>query len=224
VGIDDDIDDFEDLDLVLLHDRTYRVRAYAQGPNRMLLRGTVLDRKPAGLYVADDPEPLTVHHMVVDLVIEFPSLEIVQARAVLEIHPHEQCPRIEDHYQNLVGLSITRGFTHKVRELFGGPRGCTHTTALLTAMGPVAIQSIWSIRAASAEGQPVDDPRVVTPEERRAALRWNIDTCHVWAADGGMVTAVEAGEDMAVPLWAEARLRELGRDPGEWRERMRRGG
>jgi len=37
-------------------------------------------------------------------------------------------------------LSIARGFTHKVRGLFGGPRGCTHTTALSQAMAPEAIQ------------------------------------------------------------------------------------
>jgi len=219
-GIDDDTDDFADLDLPLLHDRTYRVRAYADGPGRMRLRGMVRDRKPAGLYVEGDPEPLTVHHMVVDLAIAFPSLEIVDAQAVLETHPHDECPRIQDHYRNLVGLSIARGFTHEVRKLFGGPRGCTHTTALLQAMGPVAVQSIWSLRASGA-AQPVEPPRTMTPEERRAALRFNLDTCHVWASDGEMVAAVEQGVEIPVPLWAEERLRALGRDPDEWRSRMR---
>ena len=75
------------------------------------------------MYVPDDTEPLTMHHMVVEVEIAFPSLVIEAARTVLEIHPHGQCPSIEDHYQELVGLSIARGFTHKVRELFGGPRG-----------------------------------------------------------------------------------------------------
>ena len=64
---------------------------------------------------------------------------------LFETHPHTECVSIVDAYRGLVGLSITRGFTHKVRELFGGPRGCTHTTALLMAMAPVAVQCIWSM-------------------------------------------------------------------------------
>ena len=59
-----------------------------------------------------------------------------RADVVFEAHPHTTCPAIIEHYQGLVGLSIARGFTHQVRELFGGPRGCTHTTALLLAMAP----------------------------------------------------------------------------------------
>jgi hypothetical protein len=178
----------------------------------------VRDRKPAGLYVRDDDRPLVVHHMVVDLVIGYPSLEILEAVARLETHPHDECPRIEDHYGALVGLSIARGFTHKVRELFGGPRGCTHTTALLQAMGPIAVQATWSMRAVSARsgGEPVAAPRRVTPEERRESMRLNLDTCHVWASDGELVAGLEAGADMPPPVWAEQRLRELGRDPSDW--------
>jgi hypothetical protein len=220
LGIDDDIDDFGDLeDRPLLHDRTYRVRAYYEGDGLMRLRGMVRDRKPAGLYVPDDPRPMMVHHMVVDLVVSYPALEITAADVVIETHPHEECPRIEQHYGNLVGLSIARGFTHKVRELFGGPRGCTHTTALLQAMAPVAVQATWSMRSHAPEGQdePVDAPRRMTAEDRRRGMLFNRNTCHMWAEDGDLMAAVEAGEDIPPPVWIEQRLRDLGRDPGAWR-------
>ncbi|HEX9260066.1 MAG TPA: DUF2889 domain-containing protein, partial [Acidimicrobiales bacterium] len=141
MGMDDDIDDFEDIGLTLLHDRTYRVRSYLERPGVMRLRGMVRDLKPGGLYVPEDGRPLEVHHMVLDLVVELPDLVITEATAVFETHPHRSCTQITEHYGSLVGLSIARGFTHKVRELFGGPRGCTHITALLQAMAPVAIQS-----------------------------------------------------------------------------------
>ncbi len=149
-GVDPDHD--------LIHERAYVVRAYRKDAKTLWLRGAVRDQKPPGLYVPGDTEPLTVHHMIVDLHIAIPSLEIIWANAALETHPHGNCPKIEDHYQNLVGLSIARGFTHKVRELFGGPRGCTHTTALLQAMAPVAVQSIWSFRvvAARESGEALD--------------------------------------------------------------------
>jgi hypothetical protein len=139
----------------------------------------------------------------------------------LETHPHDECPRIEPRYGELVGLSIARGFTQRVRELFGGPRGCTHTTALLQAMAPVAIQSTWSMRAliaraAGGGGEPVGPPRRMTAEERRDALRSNLGTCHVWDPEGEVVARIEAGEDIPPPLWAVERLRELGRDDETW--------
>jgi hypothetical protein len=88
------------------------------------------------------------------------------------------------------GLPIGRGFTHRIRELFGGPRGCTHTTALLQAMAPAVVQATWSMR--STRGAEVTDP-----EEREAAIRQrqearvrhNVDSCHVWAADRAEETA-----------------------------------
>jgi len=209
-------DDVDPAD-ALIHERAYVVRAYRKGTDTLVLRGSVRDQKPPGLYVPEDPDPLTVHHMVVDLHIAVPSLEIVQARAVLEIHPHSGCPKIEDHYRNLVGLSVARGFTHKVRELFGGPRGCTHTTALLQAMAPVAIQSMWSFRVAQAnESGGVGSP-MGSPEARANAMAMNLNTCHVWAEDGEQVRSIRNGEPMEAPVWIKKRFEKLGIDPELWR-------
>lgn len=208
-------------DLELLHTRDYQVRSYRKGEN-IVLRGAVRDRKPAGMYLADDPEPLQIHHMVVELEVAFPSMEIVDAKVVFETHPHEQCPTITDHYTKLIGLSIARGFTHKVRELFGGPRGCTHTTALLQAMGPVAIQSVWSMRAGTATASgAVTLPRPRSPEERKNMLAFNLNTCHVWAEDGEQMAAVNRGDEPEMPLWIRDRAEQLGVDLVQMQERWR---
>ena len=209
-GVDPDTD--------LIHERAYVVRAYRKDAQTLWLRGAVRDQKPPGLYVPGDTEPLTVHHMIVDLHIAIPSLEIIWANAALETHPHGNCPKIEDHYQNLVGLSIARGFTHKVRELFGGPRGCTHTTALLQAMAPVAVQSIWSFRVVAArESGATGRPNFSTPEERMRGMAMNLNTCHIWAEDGDQVRGILAGEPMEVPVWIQKRYAELGLDATSWR-------
>lgn len=206
-----------DPDAQIIHERAYVVRAYRKDADTLLLRGAVRDQKPPGLYVPNDPEPLTVHHMIVDLTVAVPSLEITGANAALETHPHEACPRIEDHYQHLVGLSIARGFTHKVRELFGGPRGCTHTTALLQAMAPVAIQSMWSFRVAAARESGTRGEEFSTPEARQRALAMNMNTCHIWAEDGDQVHSILNGEPMEVPVWIVKRFTQLGLDPASWR-------
>jgi len=220
-----------DPDLPRIHTRHYQVDSYVDGPSRLRLRGTIRDIKPPGIYIADDPEPLTVHHMIVDLVVQAPQMEIVDAEVVFETHPHSSCVKIIDHYQKLVGLSIARGFTHRVRELFGGPRGCTHTTMLLQAMAPVAIQSVWSLaaadqKAAAGTGEPVEAPRRISAEERRErALRYNINSCHVWAEENEHVQGILAADteqEMEPPLWIIERLEKLGRDPDSWREVMGR--
>ena len=205
-------------DLELLHTRDYEVRSFRMADDRMLLRGAVRDKKPAGLYVVDDPDPLTIHHMVVELEVSFPAMTIEAARVVFETHPHGICPNIADHYQNLIGLSIARGFTHRVRELFGGPRGCSHTTALLQAMAPVAVQSMWSFRVLSARatgGTRGSD--FSTPEARMRAMAMNLNTCHIWAEDGEQVAGIKAGAPMEVPVWIVKRYQQLGLDPTSWR-------
>lgn len=220
--------------LDVLHDREYRVRAFRKADDVLLIRGAVRDQKPPGLYFPGDPQPLTIHHMQVDLEIGFPSMEIVDARVAFLAHPGEGCPAIVEHYRQLVGLSISRGFINKVRELFGGPRGCTHTTALLQAMAPVAIQSIWSMRSyvarreGGAAGVSADNEQggvevaEPTPEQRRAMWQMNVNTCHLWAHDGDQVRRLESGDGaMEVPLFAQQRMVELGVKPEDWQRSMR---
>ncbi len=200
----------------ILHQREYTVRSYRLSADQMRIRGMVHDRKPPGVYIDDDPEPMSVHQMVVDLIVAFPSLEIVGADVVMEVTPHSGCTSIEETYDQLIGLSIARGYTHKVRELFGGPRGCTHVGALLQAMAPVAVQSMWSMR--SVEGTPVSF-RNLPPEDRIERLKFNFNTCHVWDVEGDHVRRVTEGEELEPPLWAVKRLTELGRPVDEWHER-----
>jgi hypothetical protein len=216
----DGVDDIGALDV--LHDREYRVRAFRLAGDRLLIRGAVRDQKPPNLYITDDDQPLTIHHMQIDLEVGFPSLEIVAATVRFETHPHGGCPSIIEHYGGLVGLSIARGFTHKVRELFGGPRGCTHTTALLQAMAPVAVQCFWSMEAATPPTEPETDDASVMRERRRARWSTNLNTCHVWAEDGDLVATIEAGGEFGTPIFIQKRAEELGLEPDDKRLRLHR--
>ena len=132
---------------------------------------------------------------------------------------------ITTHYEKLVGLSIARGFTHKVRELFGGPRGCTHTTALLQAMAPVAVQCFWSMTASESRRNEANVDFVRTPmsrEQRDGQWKTNLNTCHIWAEDGEMVRSIREGAtEMAPPKFARQRLEDLGLTEEDWRSGMR---
>ena len=204
-----------DEDLELLHTRNYEVRVYHHGEDRILVRGAISDMKPAGLYVEGDPDPLEIHQMQVEWVVQLPELEIIDAGVVFETHPHPSCPGIVAHYEKLVGLKVARGFTHKIRELFGGPRGCTHTTALLQAMVPAVVQSTWSVSVKKArdEGLPEGAP---DSESRARRILGNINTCHVWDEDGEHVAEIRSGRPYQPPMQVTERLVKLGRDPAEW--------
>jgi hypothetical protein len=202
-----------------IHTRQYVVKAYRHGADHILIRGSVQDSKPGETYIEGDPDPLTMHYMVVDLTVAFPSLEITGAEVVFETYPQVDCPRITDHYRGLIGLSVARGFTHKVRELFGGPRGCAHVTALLLAMAPVAVQCRFSVGRADTMDTPVTfRPAASRVEDRRASVAGMINTCHVWADGGDLVTTAERGESPPLPLPIIARLSAHGLDPDTWRE------
>jgi len=210
--------------LEILHEREYRVRAYRLPPGHhagdgVLICGAVRDQKPAHLYIAEDPDPLAIHHMQVELQVAFPSMLIVDASVLFEAHPHETCGSIADTYRGLAGLSVARGFTHRVRELFGGPRGCTHTTALLLAMAPVAVQCIWSMQASDScrTGEPLPRPEVLPPEERERRWAATLDSCHVWADGGELVDDLRNGGTVAMPIAIRRRFDRLGVDPARGR-------
>jgi hypothetical protein len=204
----------ENPEFPLIHTRRYEVRAFRMAADRLMLRGVVVDEKPAGLYLKGDVQPLWLHHMIVELEIVYPTFLIEKAAATFHEHPHLECTHITDHYKNLEGMSIARGFNAKVKELFAGARGCTHITALLSAMAPVAIQAGWSMRAVASSDVQVDAQK--DHENRERQLAGTINTCHMWDENGALAASVSSGNYTEVPLSVKKRLKELGRSEEEW--------
>lgn len=206
-----------------IHKRDYEVLVYDLGQGQMLLRGRLEDLRTQGL-ISGDPEPITIHEMVVDMVVDAATFEILLCKAKMRTHPHSHCPEIEERYDQLERLSIARGFTHKVRELLGGPKGCSHVTMLIQAMAPVAIQAGFSVRMQTAE--KMAGVAEITPEVelniRRMMLEANRGTCHYFADDGPAFAAFERGEEWTPPLWALERMAKLGIDAEEFTKIWRR--
>ena len=190
------------------------------------LIGHLRDVNPHGLWGIDDNDPLTVHHMQVELLVEVATMTIRDVTTQMHVRPNVECRDALPRYDQLIGLSISRGFTHKVREMFGGPRACTHIGALLNAMAPVAIQSMWPFSARVQEMTGTAPAEEVSPEDIRRlraerALSWNRNTCHVWADGGPMQELLSAGGEFPPPLWAIDRLEAAGVPVEIWNERNR---
>jgi hypothetical protein len=193
-----------------VHLRDYRVEVFRRSDGIRLV-GEVRDTNPQGLN-ADDPDPLEIHRMALVVDCSVPDLVIEHAEARMHTHPHLECPMITQTYAQLVGMRIGRGFHKQVRELFAGPRGCSHTTALLQAMAPVAWQSLFTWN------DEIEFPAPGSPEAeqwRRITFELLRGTCHMFADGGYMERKLEIpGFDL--PLWALERAESLGVDLAPW--------
>jgi hypothetical protein len=116
--------------------------------------------------------------MELGIVVRSSDLVIVDAQATMGTFPHAECPTIEGAFGDLVGLSVSRGYTNAVQARFGRERGCSHIEFLARALGPVVIQALTSTAARRVE--------LGLSEESMggAGASWLANTCHIWAEDG----------------------------------------
>ena len=193
---------------ISIHHRSYETEAFDEGNGTMRLVGRLVDTKPQGLGMADG-EPLVIHDMIVEMIVAGDTFEILDITTTMQVRPYGQCTQVLDSYQQLVGVSIARGYSRKVKELFGGPMGCSHVGAFLIALAPVAVQESWGLARLH------DDPAVWSGAERDEAdaerrTRLNTNTCHVWSADGEQIARLNRGEEAERPEWEAVRLTKLG--------------
>jgi len=193
---------------ISIHQRRYETEAFDEGDGTMRVVGRLVDTKPHGLGLADG-EPLVIHDMKVELIIRAETFEILDIVTTMQVHPYGECTAILNSYRQLIGVSIARGYSRKVKDLFGGPTGCSHIGALLIALGPVAIQAGWGmdrLHLDLAEWSAVD----LDSEDAERRLRLNTNTCHVWSENGEQISRLNRGEKTARPEWETVRLTKLG--------------
>ena len=160
----------------LIHRRQIVCEAYERDDGLWDLEASLSDIKTypipnrdRGTIEAGDP----IHGMWLCLTVDA-AFEIRDVAVRMEKTPFAICPAIEPDYGRLVGAHIGPGWNRRLRELFGGTRGCTHIVEMLGRLGTVAMQAMYGRRRS---GNPVDSTR----------KPWVIDGCHAWAADGPVV-------------------------------------
>ncbi|MBT6033714.1 MAG: DUF2889 domain-containing protein [Kordiimonadaceae bacterium] len=130
------------------------------------------DNKFRGRVNPGDP----IHEMWVRLTVD-QSFMVVDAEAVTENHPLENCPNITSVYKELIGIRIGRGWRRAINEKVRGRLGCTHITELLQQLATVSFQSmIGRLKKKEGHGDPAAHFKPLI-----------INTCHAWADDGEAV-------------------------------------
>jgi hypothetical protein len=165
---------------VPLHRRSITVEAYDE-PDVLRVVGRLRDERPWSEQVP------VLHDMELAMSVSLDGLVITAAKATMHAFPHDECPFISPKFAQLEGLSISRGFTRSLRELFAGVSGCQHLHELARVCGPAVFQAATSLRARARSQQEAVAP---APAAVTAAMR---GTCHVWAPGGPGEQKIELG-------------------------------
>ena len=155
-----------------LHHRNIQIRGYKRDDGLFDIEGHLVDTKSvdfklaAGVRLKGEP----IHEMWLRITVDR-NLVITDAAAATDAMPYEgECDAITPDYRKLIGLAIRPGYTQKVKELFGGTRGCTHITELCGAIATTAFQTLAGQR--------------VQPTDRKP---FQLDKCHALATTAAAV-------------------------------------
>ena len=187
-----------------VHQRTIDMQVFER-EGHLVVIGILHDQRP---WATGEYGPRSVHRMELGIVVRRADLVIVDAAAVMHTFPHAECPEIQDSFSDLVGMSISQGYTKAVQKRFGRERGCSHLEFLARSLGPVVIQALSASAARRVENG--EDPGGVQVE---GGLQWLTNTCHLWAEGGIGQQKVAAGwrpakETYPAPSLVEIRRRE----------------
>jgi len=157
-----------------LHTRKIEVTTYRCDGRRIIVEGVLTDDRFQDSHTITGyvfPSG-TFHRMTIRLLVDCSNLVIEDVDTDLATIPSDICRETIDCLAPVKGLSITKGFTAKLKQIAGGTRGCTHLVELLQAMAPAVLQGF----AAHQESKPFD----FSAGQAKIMMRFLVDTCRTW--------------------------------------------
>ncbi len=164
-----------------LHTRHIEVTTYDYDGQRIIVEGSLRDNRfqKSHVITGETFPSGVIHHMSIRLLVNCSNLLIEDVDVDLKSVPREVCRETIDCLAPIKGLTITRGFTSKVKKLAGGNKGCTHLVELILAMAPSVIQGFGAHQSQKPSNSDSDHSRII--------LQFLVNTCRVWREDGPVV-------------------------------------
>ena len=164
-----------------LHTRNIEVTTYDYDGQKIIVEGFLKDDRFQETHaITGEKFPSgAIHHMTIRLLVNCSTLLIENIDVDLISVPREVCRETIDCLTPIKGLTITKGFTAKVKKLAGGKKGCTHLVELILAMAPAAIQGFATYQSRKSS--------VFDPVRAKMILQFLVNTCHAWREDGPFV-------------------------------------
>ena len=157
------------------HIRTVRAECRRVADAELEVTGRLVDERPhddAGGGWVDAGQGRIVHDMTLTIRVRHPDLVITAVDGRMDHRPYTLCTDAVAPLQQLVGLSVMKGFVRAVNERFGRQLGCAHLTALVHAMAPVVKQGAGAVFH--------EDDAI----PRRDEDLWFVNTCQAWRENG----------------------------------------
>lgn len=166
-----------------LHTRNIEVTIYDYDGQRIIVEGSLKDERFHKIHtVAGETIPGgVIHNMSIRLLVNCSNLLIEDLDVDLTSVPREVCRETIECLAPIKGLTVTRGFTLKVKKLAGGRKGCTHLMELLMAMAPAVFQGFAAFQSQKSSGFDQDHARMMA--------KYLVNTCHAWREEGPFVEA-----------------------------------
>jgi hypothetical protein len=164
-----------------LHTRNIKVTTYDYEGQRIIVEGVLKDDRfqESHSFTGEKFASGTIHHMTIRLLVNCSNLIIEDIDVNLPSVPREECSETINCLSPIKGMTITKGFTAKVKKLAGGKKGCTHLVELILAMAPAAIQGFASHQSRN--------PIVFDLDREKMFLEFLVNTCRVWREDGPFI-------------------------------------
>ncbi|MDM0113967.1 DUF2889 domain-containing protein [Variovorax sp. J22R133] len=169
----------------LLHTREIVCQGYLRDDGMLDVESTMRDISPNGsdLFFKPLGAGEDLHRMRIAMTVDM-DLVIRDIEVHTEAAPTPWCAGSNANYDALKGLTITGGFTKKVRTLVGGSKGCTHLTEL---MGPAATTAMQTWHALRRERGGLRATLAMSGPMPKPALA---DTCQAYRSGGEALNAI----------------------------------
>ncbi len=164
--------------------RDIKIDSCALDEEHFQVRGQLTDTR---MDYEDPCKQIVVHCIVARITVSTQTNLITNAEFGLPKMAFKgMCEKLPNGADLLVGVDITRGFSFKLRELYGGKRSCFHLSSLLQAMVPALMQCrSWNFDFKMMDaGLPADK----VPYAMNAMLKSVKNSCHAWEQHQGGIT------------------------------------
>jgi hypothetical protein len=161
--------------------RTIEVSTYGYDDHRLTIEGRLTDHRSQETHLVEGGArpPGIMHQIIIKLLVDKTSLEIMDVHAELPVFPNQDCSDTISSMESLKGLTITSGFTAKIKAMAGSGKGCSHMIELLVSMAYSALQGLYAYRQAE------------SPIPTSEAINMLADSCWTWRSEGPLVSLLK---------------------------------
>jgi hypothetical protein len=168
-----------------LHSRNIEIATYDYDGQRIIVEGFLKDDRFQESHVATGEKfpGGVIHHLAIRLLVNCSNFLIEDVDIDMISVPRKVCRESIDCLAPIKGLTITKGFTSKVKKLAGGNKGCTHLVELLLAMAPAVFQGFGAHQS--------QKPSDLDPDQAKMISQFLVNTCRAWREDGPLVETLK---------------------------------